>query len=328
MASLQHWVVFLLLSIFPVVDAGHPDWEHARFSSPAWLFIKPGAKYQLWPRSTIPLCYDSDETRDTFHDILWAAMRLWYAAGLPESFRLLEINRLACIHNPFESLYVEGTRDVLASDIGMPLISMRSGADQPEVDKPTIKVFVDRENLGWTIKSAAHELGHAFGLLHEHQNPSFWGPNGADKVFRFYCMHLHDFVEITEGMYEDDVWGQTGVCRDIISAEEIGFSAGDWLPEVATDVFTPHPWWAHDSMVDWDSIMLYQSFSDSIDEDHIPVLTRWDTSTWESSWTPSTLDVAGLEAMYESPWANPMLPFWNDIRSPYFALFRQFSHCA
>ncbi|PYI10814.1 hypothetical protein BO78DRAFT_450607 [Aspergillus sclerotiicarbonarius CBS 121057] len=328
MASLQQWAVFLLLSIFSVVDAGHPDWEHARFSSPAWVSILPGFKNSLWPKSTIPLCYESDLTRKNLHDILWAAMRLWYAAGLRENFRLLEISELSCTDNPFESLHVEETLDVVSSDIGMPIISMASDKDQPDVEPPTLKVFIDDDDLDWTVRSVAHELGHAFGLVHEHQNPSFWYPDGTDRLLRFYCMHLHDFAEVTEGMSKEEIWGKTGVCRNIKTAQDIGFSAAEWLPEEAPEILTPHPWWGYPALVDWDSIMLYKSFGDSIDEDKIPVLTKPDGSTWDSNWQPSTLDVSGLKDLYKSPWANPKAPFWNDVRSPYFSLFRKFTTCA
>ncbi|PWY71577.1 hypothetical protein BO94DRAFT_476532 [Aspergillus sclerotioniger CBS 115572] len=321
-------MVFLLLSIFPMVDGGHYDWEHARFPSTEFLSIRPGERSLLWPESTIPLCYDSDETRDIFHDILWAAMRLWYAAGLPESFRLLEINRLSCIHNPWESVYVEHTRDLLASAIGVPIISMDGTSHYPELSKPTLQVFIDRKNMEWTIKAIAHELGHTFGLLHEHQDQSYWDVHGTDRVFKFNCKNLRDFEEVTGGLTTEEIWGDDGICRDMHTAESYGFSAAEWLPEDGSKAYSSHGWWANSDMVDWESLMIYPSYGDSIDEDKLPVLSRkYDGWTWDSNWSPSIGDVAALKTLYHSLFTNPLLPFWNDVRSPYFAVFRIYSSC-
>ncbi|PWY86629.1 hypothetical protein BO94DRAFT_535770 [Aspergillus sclerotioniger CBS 115572] len=335
MASLWQWMMgfllffffLLLLATFPVVDAGHPDWEHARFPSTEFLSLKPGLGSHFWPESTIPLCYESDDTRNIFHDILWAAMRLWYAAGLPERFRLLEINGQSCTDKPWESLYVKQTRDLFSSDIGMPMVNMEGTPFYPPVNKPTLHVFINRANMQWTIKQVAHELGHSFGLLHEHQDPSFWGLHSTERVFKFNCIYLVDFNEVTKDLSVEEIWGIHGVCKDQRQANSVGFRAADWLPEQG-EIYSSHWWWADASMVDWDSIMLYQSFSDTIDYDNKPVLSRYsDAWTWGPNWSPSVGDVAALKTIYHSFWVNPSLPFWNDIRSPYYEVFRQFSSC-
>lgn len=93
------------------------------------------------------------------------------------------------------------------------------------------------------VSNYAHELGHAWGLYHEHQNPNFWkGVDFAEdgEVFgpgnnNWRCSNLKDYSTYVTGLVVQDPLGQTTInrarlCSNYAWASQRGFSAADYLP--------------------------------------------------------------------------------------------------
>ncbi|RAH82007.1 hypothetical protein BO86DRAFT_399536 [Aspergillus japonicus CBS 114.51] len=276
---------------------------------------------RLWPNGVISICYESPAAEQKYKPLLRAAMRLWYAAGLPETFKLHPTSAVICQNAIFDVLTVYDTPNLFVTNVGMP----------PMVPNPGVRLEPAHMYLstpaGWNediiLANIAHEIGHAFGLIHEHQDPALWRPTDHGSwIFKFDCRNLIDFEEKTRGKTEEEIWGPDGLYVSWWTATKAGFNAAYFLPFPA-NVIGPREPWPHVDDVDWDSCMLYGS--DAAGKG--PVLTTYDGKTWKANRVPSAGDVAGLVQMYNSPFANNWEPFWLDPRSPQFEMFQQYSSC-
>lgn len=116
----------------------------------------------------------------------------------------------------------------------------------------------------------AHELGHAWGLWHEHQNPNFWkGVVAAEggEVFgpdnnNWNCQNLLDYNSYMNQQFVVQGGGNTlqtitiqQVCSNWGLAWNKGFSAGDYLPMPIKSGITGNTGKTATD-VDWKSIML------------------------------------------------------------------------
>ncbi|KXJ88346.1 hypothetical protein Micbo1qcDRAFT_214179 [Microdochium bolleyi] len=308
-----------------------------------YLGIRPGQGRNptyLWPDKTITFCYDSTNSRDKIQEGLNTAITMWVAAGLSaQVYKYIQLPDIgsACTNNKNRDkiLVVSHNDDgVHATSPGRRPLDAR----HPEFKGPSMKLS-QREDVGQLNRVAnwAHELGHAWGLFHEHQNPYFWGfPYGvhsdnilAGNVFgdRFDCAALKDHARVMAAI--DAKHGSDGkaaqikidVCTNHGAAEEWGFSAHDWLPIKADITYTqgiPAVDADYDD-VDWDSIMMYPSGAGGIGtarppsgpsespsdyDQRRPVLLRNDGGSIHTNAIPSVGDVAGIRNLYEGNFAN------------------------
>lgn len=259
--------------------------------SKKWFAVKGNAQQGgLWPDKEIKYTYANDKARIALEGPLRSAMHSWHLAGLPADFKLT---------------YVSGTS--IPSDRSKYLIislgtnSLRSTNGCPVNGKPTSLLSVNNNvGMGNAQANIAHEIGHMFGLLHEHQNPWFWGQNSASSpsAFKFNCKHLEDYAAALK-KYGD--CAMEGLCSEYSLAANAHFSASDFLPlhfgtQAKGGIMDP-------SDVDWKSIMLYPSRvgGKGPGSSRAMVLMRVDGETEKEilpNHTPSTQDVDGLKAIY------------------------------
>ena len=305
--------------------AGHPLWEHsstapigsaltwngtAPDTEKRWLTIQHGtghADIHLWPDKTISYCFESAATKTRLFDDLIGARNKWKNSGLPDDFGWREVTAAECQSNRENVLLIRYQEGDMATTPGkVPL--------GPGVDGPSM-TLTDDETKGLLnkVSNYAHEMGHAWGLYHEHQNPHFW-PSLFGLGHNFNCQNLKDYeivqariqaridsdpsgmAEITLGDHREKV------CTDRAIAQLYRFSASDYLP---FHEFEVRPMTTDPSQIDYDSIMIYPSGAGGLGtaqpggpDNRRPILTKADGSPIPINLNPSPRDVAGLVELY------------------------------
>lgn len=310
------YLIFVLLVCSLGVEAGSRAWEgfgHVPGTGKAasslrrrWVTINPSATLGLWPRGTIKYCFESDATKAKLLYHLQAGRDLWYQNGLREAdFRLTEVSEAACQNDRANVLLIKhNDRGQLSATPGLPQLD----ANNPDDEGPVMNLS-DRDDIGMLNIAAnfAHELGHVWGLLHEHQNPAFWGiPYGAgQQLFDFNCENLKDYAEKSAGLSAED---RVRLCQERAFAAEKKFSAAEYLP--INNVRKPTRAVAKDSDIDLQSIMLYPSgaggagTATSADNDQrAPILLlASDGSRLPINTRPSLKDVEAIQLLYSIDW--------------------------
>ncbi|PYH38427.1 uncharacterized protein BO87DRAFT_446338 [Aspergillus neoniger CBS 115656] len=323
--------LLLQLPISPTVNAGHPEWEHARFMLPEWVSVKSVEPWsRLWPDKTVKLCYESEATWRKYHNYYRNAMRLWYASGLSEDFKVREVGRDGCQNTPHEQLLVMDTPEMLATFVGFPSMSYLNPNNGPPPTAPAMYVsLLPSDTEEYRVGSIAHELAHSFGLHHEHQNPYYW--HRGRELFVFDCEALSDYTSFTEGLSEAEIWEPDGVCTSYKEADHLGATPTNYLPLPFDEVLTPKGMWVGKDDVDWNSIMLYGSTTGGKRDENgekEAVLMTSDFQLWPEPQTPTPDDVTGLSLLYTTVYGIPVRTLFNDPRSPSFSTFRQYAGCS
>jgi hypothetical protein len=263
------------------------------------------SKFLLWPNAEITYCYATKTARDVMKPYVDAAIDVWHRHGAhPAEFKFKELTKSwwrtpmvgeECTNHPQRELILVIYYD---PDGGLST-SLALQAPNRFSSGPSTHL-TDRDDLGWLDVTAnvVHELGHAWGLLHEHQNPYLWtqangweyyavtGPLTADSIHDydgrrahgqpgfgttaspFRCQDLKDYPEMVakvEAQFPNLRRMQAEeiqlTCSSRTAAASKRFSASNWLPfpPAQKDVFWEYTSSAAWNNLDWASVMLYPS---------------------------------------------------------------------
>ncbi|KAB8232264.1 uncharacterized protein BDW43DRAFT_312260 [Aspergillus alliaceus] len=322
-------VMFALLLLFAsLVSAGHPAWEaDATTIAPDWITIAPTAEFQTWPNTMIRFCFEDEESAKRLEEYIRAAMQLWYAAGLPEGFKFKEVSKSACDRDPENHLLVSGSDNDGAfwtsighnfeGDDGRPVMVLNFQDNYMEKYKPAM---------------IAHEIGHAWGMEHQHQDPMLWrwprrGQPDLSLVI-FNCQNVEGYNELVKE-YESPMmlYAHDGPCRSSTAAHDKDFLAAEILPLETENYYTPHRMWPWDSDVDWKSIMIYESHSFGAKDEHgyakSTLLRRMGRQVIEEPMVVTQDDVEGLMTLYNPKWGSLRVDLHNENNSPWFEIFKE-----
>ncbi|EFX05598.1 hypothetical protein CMQ_3667 [Grosmannia clavigera kw1407] len=323
-----------------------------------YLSIQPDAGtsgFKIWPSSTISFCFETQNARDTLWEHLELAIETWRTDGEGGTGLHRDVYKYIEVFDPGASCVNNKQRDRvlvisynaegrLSTTIGIAALD----ASAPEYKGPSMALS-DKAGIGMLdiVANYAHEIGHSWGLYHEHQNINYWGSpyntgSFGSAIFgdSFDCTVLKDYPDAisrakASGDGDDDL-----LCHFRGVAAKYKFSAVDWLPINGRTRMHPGAGGAGQSVptyanVDWKSIMLYPSGAGAIGEAAPPggdsdkrsnVLLRNDGQKLGINLVPSALDIAGVRQLYESDLGTgsfsglPVLP--NSKSSKFFGKFK------
>ncbi|KFY47844.1 hypothetical protein V495_01789 [Pseudogymnoascus sp. VKM F-4514 (FW-929)] len=269
-----------------------------------------------WPGKTVRYCYENEDTKSRLHSQLMEAHERWVTAGLSSKFKLVPAKPEECQEKPYDVLHIKysGETGGISTFVGFPGPdnSIRDGED----GKVPSMVLSDTTTKGMLdpVSNYAHELGHAWGLFHEHQNPAFWGglpDHETGSVFgpgnnNWNCQNLDDYARVQAKLNElTTMHEMEDLCQSRQLAAFYNFTAYDYLPYPKSYGIS-HSSGGRTSDVDWTSIMIYPSGSGGIMDATIPgsdqrrpILMRPDTDTRiPINGFPTGQDVAGIKKLY------------------------------
>lgn len=234
-----------------------------------------------WPNRQIRYCFENDEARTALNDLIIAAHEVWLTKGLHSSFTIAEVGDDECTGSDrLDSLLIRWTGDNGGMGTFVGFLGAEHGLRQSEnpQERPEMRLTTS-VNMGMLdqVANFAHELGHAWGLYHEHQNPAFWnefatvngkggtvfGPNNNGN---WRCENLKDYAAKKDELFPAIVVQDPNrppreripisvVCKSQALSEDHRFSAADYLPFVA-GTGVSHSNGGNEKDVDWDSIMI------------------------------------------------------------------------
>ncbi|KAK4447097.1 hypothetical protein QBC34DRAFT_410432 [Podospora aff. communis PSN243] len=315
--------------------AGYAINDHAVANlNKRYVSIKPltgvGLDATPWPNKIIRYCFRTSRGKANLEPYVRQAIDLWHAAGLDSTYQWVEASQpdFACDENRdignILKIIDTGDNGGLSCAVGK--------TQSPELHINT------RNNIGKldAVINIAHEMGHAWGLHHEHQSPHFWRqafggriPN-TNRAFgsHWACTALNDYEATARSEWNSlTLQGYTGdeltrrhqtrmntLCTNQGAAAQAGFSAGEWLPisESNYDYQISGP--GAYSFLDWGSIMLYPSTAGGRDaggtgppangqplwqnDRRQPVLRDANGERFGDHAMPSVNDVMGIKRLY------------------------------
>ncbi|KAL2068495.1 hypothetical protein VTL71DRAFT_14832 [Oculimacula yallundae] len=337
LSSLQ-WLLnaLTLLIAFPAgTSAGHSLWEfkpmearnktfHFEHKRAHW--IRPSPSSLTWPDKTIKYCYENSAARTKYDSNVKAAFALWTAAGLPVEYKMSLSSTLVC------KAGINRKNHLMIKDTGA--LSTTPGLQRDDTEGPVMHL-ADDTSIGSldVVANIAHEIGHAWGLLHPHQISTYYtepmGTNPFESLLQFNCHNLKDYDKFVEiGISAGDPSYINGVCTDYAKAMEAGFSAMEFT--------TMGGYGNHDqavpdaSLIDWDSIMWYPSGAGGKgsaspgNDQRLPVLQRLQNGVATNipiRLVPSQGDVQAIKALYNQNEKKNTPTLYNDPKSSHFRKF-------
>ncbi|KAM7213472.1 hypothetical protein V8F06_011147 [Rhypophila decipiens] len=278
-----------------------------------WLAVETGtdanADHHLWPDKTVTYAFNSvGDMKANFKNLI-KAIELWNATGLSrEEYKWKAILRPDCLKDRTNCLLITRQDGVLKSTIA-------KAAAQPKHDLDGPEMFLDAgENPPTALSfelSYAHEIGHVWGLGHEHQNPAFWSrefdPNQKRKgtVFtpnNFKCEQHWGFsraLRLANDKSRAD-YAETDrllLCHVAGVASKLKFGVFEYLPVTSGYYSESSALSQGPKDVDWDSIMIYPT---RMNPSSPTFFFKPDGSDIPISSGPTLQDVNGIQRMYNA----------------------------
>ncbi|KAK4442794.1 hypothetical protein QBC34DRAFT_431272 [Podospora aff. communis PSN243] len=290
---------------------------YARKAAPGFGVAQP------WPNRVIKYCFNPNPATQAAKAMLKKnlkdARKIWVAKGLNSNFRIEEAHGDACLDLE-DVLMISYTGNGANSGMG-------SSVGQLSTNNMHLTDRVDMGMLD-VVANFAHELGHAWGLYHEHQNPNFWqgvvDATGNGELFgpgnpgQWNCENLIDYASVALGGGLVVQTGQNNqgntrtvdmqrLCSSYDLARGARFTALDYLPMGGRG--TPHSTNGKGvDDVDWSSIMIYASGAGAVPLDpgeepgetdrRARILQQPNGERIAKNLFPSALDILALNTLY------------------------------
>ncbi|KAK4207646.1 hypothetical protein QBC37DRAFT_379886 [Rhypophila decipiens] len=248
------------------VDANHNDTSaRARLQKRVGLIKYNMNGYRKWENHVVRYCFATEESRTVLQDTLHEAVTIWQNALDSEDWRWELVPGAhpgaACTNHPDRaSILVIHLANRLSSSVGIPALNQA----RPDYQGPRM-LLTTAETMGSLnrVANIAHEVGHVWGLLHEHQNPWYWArsethwaPFTIHKPGSFNCENLADYEAGMQRARAAGINPPEKICQDQRDAARAEFTASDYLPYPLGEHYSQAD---DEDDIDWDSIMLYPS---------------------------------------------------------------------
>ncbi|KAK2594661.1 hypothetical protein QQS21_007637 [Conoideocrella luteorostrata] len=276
--------------------------------------VVPGsgaADTRLWPDKTITYGFADTTAKNKLKAMFVSGSNVWNGLSA-HGFKYKEVSEKNCKSDRMNCLLVHyNANGLLSSTVAKP----PKVASDTDYEGPTMHLSdsfaVGNRN---PILNIAHEIGHAWGLYHEHQNEGRWKTSpehgGGQTTWggytgntfhtnRFVCRNLKDYTKkLAEVQSQPNAEINAELmCTSFPTAARLKFSAMEWLPVNLVGKKADHDF-------DPDSLMLYPSRAGGIgdasenSDSRLPVLTYADGSEIPIRQGPSNMDIARLVELY------------------------------
>ncbi|KAJ4346328.1 uncharacterized protein N0V89_010257 [Didymosphaeria variabile] len=294
---------------------------------------------RLWPNRKIRYCYDDKDPDAVVRGLCHQAIEAWAVLRDQHGFSYEEVTDAECESQRKTVLRIYyNSEGRLASTLGIPPINEAANRKDPEnaIEGP-LSHLSDMEGIGQDDITAnvAHELGHVWGLYHEHQNPHYWKVTSGDvgwsfptktdadvrfQTNKFNCQNLKDYDVARARVQEkiDKMVEEIAKLQDQEKIKQKTKEKGDLETElsrlcVSQVVAAKHRFSAAewiplantvnvemDDQFDPDSLMMYPSGAGGkgLSDDRLVVMSYQDGSPIPNRLAPSAMDYSRLIALY------------------------------